>query len=922
MGAARLSSKVYTRPVGASHHHFGPFRLDPSEGTLCKGRDRVHLHPKAFAVLTMLVQRSGTVVRKGELLDSVWTDTAVVEAVLTTAIREIRRALGDNARSPTYIETVHGRGYRFLVSSALGSSGGVEERRLVGRASELARLHRRFEAALSGRRSTVFVAGEAGIGKTTVIDAFVEAVETRGVVRVGRGQCIEQHGAGEPYLPVLEALSRFGRSDDGVVEVLQRYAPSWLPHLPALNEAGAASRPATSVQMLRELSEAIEVLTTTQPLILVLEDLHWSDASTVQWLAYVTRRRDPAQLLVVGTYRPVEAITMATSLRAMVGELRSHPQAEEVVLDYLTREDVEELVGERFGSGHGDLAETLHLRTRGHALFTATLLDSLDAAGLMRQQEDGTWRRAATEAEIEALVPDSVRGYIEGRIERLAPAEQTALEAAAVCGATPSVAAIGAALDQHADRVEETLSSLIAQREMIEDAGIQTWPDGTRTLGLSFRHALYQQTLYRRAPSGRRAQMHRRVGRCLERAFGNERAVELAAHFDAAHEPEPAAEYFVLAAAKARLRSAFAESNGHLGRARSQLASLSPSGSRDAVELKLTLEEGSNAMVTGGWAVDAVGVAFDRALELATELGDQTARLRSLFGALGFCLVRGDAERHFTLSQALLQAAEKAGDRPSTVVAHVELGGAALARGRLDEAEASFARGLASYVSEEHEEHKSRFGVDFGAFGYAWWSHLAWLRGDIREGKQHSQSSLSIADGTRHVFTRVVASAYAGVLHMMLDEPIAASRFADEVGDLGARFAIRYYEAWAHIVLGWSKTRGDDRSGLTTIRIGIESLQNAGARRMLPYFLVVFAQACLRLGALSDARRALKDAQALIDGTSETVWQPEIWRLQVSAAEPGCDRQGLLQRAHALAVQMRAGAFVARLRTGEGNGVV
>ena len=169
----------------------------------------------------------------------------------------------------------------------------------------------------------VFVTGEAGIGKTTLVDAFVAQVVPTARVWLGRGQCLEQHGAGEPYLPLLEALGRWGRGPDGgqLVAVLRQQAPSWLLQLPALvpeDDYEALQRRGGGVtreRMLRELAEAVEVLTAMRPLVLVLEDLHWSDAATVDWLAYVARRREAARLLVLGTYRPVEALVQGHPVR-------------------------------------------------------------------------------------------------------------------------------------------------------------------------------------------------------------------------------------------------------------------------------------------------------------------------------------------------------------------------------------------------------------------------------------------------------------------------------------------------------------------------------------------------------------------------------------------------------------------------------
>jgi predicted ATPase len=159
---------------------------------------------------------------------------------------------------------------------------------LVARQAEMAQLHPWWTQALQGTRQVVFVTGEAGIGKTALVDAFVTQVATSETVWFGRGQCTEQYGAGEAYLPLLEAFGQLGRGRDGArpVELLHQQAPSWLLQMPALLPASAyevlhqRSSGTTRDRMLRELAEAVETLTLERPLVLVVEDLHWSDLAT------------------------------------------------------------------------------------------------------------------------------------------------------------------------------------------------------------------------------------------------------------------------------------------------------------------------------------------------------------------------------------------------------------------------------------------------------------------------------------------------------------------------------------------------------------------------------------------------------------------------------------------------------------------
>lgn len=184
---------------------------------------------------------------------------------------------------------------------------GVSGTRIVGRESELTQLADRLGQASAGSRRLVFVHGDAGIGKTTLVEALLESVGDD--VVVARGQCIEHRGAGEPYLPLLEALGRLGRRP-AVKETLARFAPTWLAQLPALLEPdeldtlNARIIGATRERMLRELVDALDELAREQTLVLVLEDLHWADYSTLDLLEALARRNEPARLLVIGTHRP------------------------------------------------------------------------------------------------------------------------------------------------------------------------------------------------------------------------------------------------------------------------------------------------------------------------------------------------------------------------------------------------------------------------------------------------------------------------------------------------------------------------------------------------------------------------------------------------------------------------------------------
>src|SRR5262245_36842040 len=271
---------------------FGDFWLDLTSERLWHRDEVVALTPKAFAVLRRLVEDHGQLVSKEELLRAGWPKTHVSEGVLKTNILEIRRALGDDPAAPSFIETMPRRGYRFIgprahrasVAAAIDPRGAP-----VGRDEVLAQLSDGLASALAGHRRLVFVSGEAGIGKTTVLEAFLARAACEPDLLIARGACLEHYGAAEAYLPVLEALGRLLREPgaEREIRILRTHAPTWLMQLPWLEhrddreESRDRSLGITNERMLREMAEALQALSAVTPILLVLEDLHWSDHSTL-----------------------------------------------------------------------------------------------------------------------------------------------------------------------------------------------------------------------------------------------------------------------------------------------------------------------------------------------------------------------------------------------------------------------------------------------------------------------------------------------------------------------------------------------------------------------------------------------------------------------------------------------------------------
>ena len=550
---------------------FGPFRVDTDNECLWRGKQRITLAPKAFAVLRYLLEHSGQMVRKEEFFEAIWPKTVVSDIALAVCIREIRQAVGDNSRAPRFIETVHRRGYRFIgkvvsgqssvisppptshLRSQLATSNWQLATHLVGREAELVQLHHLLDKALNGERQIVFVTGEPGIGKTSLVEAFLQSLEPNGQgqeerqnakacpepsrrgksqkskvlvpesalrspqsqiaeVWVSWGQCIEHHGAGEAFLPILDAVGRLCRGSHGeqIIALVHRHAPMWLVQVPALLEPAEYEALQRKVQgasrerMLREFAEALEALTVAHPLVLVLEDLHWSDVSTLDLLAFMARRKEPARFLVIGTYRPVEMLTDSHPLKGVTHELFAHELGKELALSRLNEADVAAYLTLRFPASvlPTRLGQVLYQRTGGNPLFLIGLVQDFLSQGILYQAEDGRWVLQGDVAEVETWTPKSVRHVLARQRERLTPEAQQVLQAASLAGLEFSAATVAAALEAKVIQVEEHCGRLAEQQQFLRPAGMSEWPDGTRAARYGFLHALYQEFWHERVSVG------------------------------------------------------------------------------------------------------------------------------------------------------------------------------------------------------------------------------------------------------------------------------------------------------------------------------------------------------------------------------------------------------------------------------------
>ena len=315
--------------------------------------------------------------------------------------------------------------------------------------------------------------------------------------------------------------------------------------------------------MLREMAEVIEALAAETPLIFVLEDLHWADRATVDFLATVAQRQEAAKLLLVGSYRTGEVIANGHPVLSVKQGLQLHGQCEELALRLLSETAVEEYMALRFPGGllPAGLGQIVYQRTEGNPLFLVTVLDDWVVQGVLAESQSG-WQLTTEEQSLALSVPHTLQHIVEQQIERLSPEEQLLLEAASIAGHVFSGAAVAAGLDVAVDLVERRCAELARRGQFLQDAGTAAWPDGTVAGQYRFVHSLYRTVWNERIPVGMRSQLHHKIGLRKECAYGQrngEIAAELAVHFEAGYDFSRAIEYLRQAGQNAADRNAHRE---------------------------------------------------------------------------------------------------------------------------------------------------------------------------------------------------------------------------------------------------------------------------------------------------------------------------------------------------------------------------
>ena len=935
---------------GAVAVRFDDFRVDAANAQLWRGQESVKLSHKALSVLEYLVTRPGQLVSKDELFDAVWPEATVSEGALTECIREVRQALGENARKPRYVETVHRRGYRFIGELRQAERDAPSARRadlVVGRAAELAQLQDWYHQALSGQRQLVFVAGEAGIGKTTLVQACVAKLQAEEDCWIAEGQCIEQYGAGEAYMPVLEALGRLCRGIDGeqVKSLLNQHAPTWLAQMPGVLDADALetlqrrTMGVTQQRMLREMAEALEALSASRPLVLVLEDLHWSDYSTVELLATLARRRESARLLVLGTHRIVDLNLAEHHLKHVKQELQFHDQCHELTLDFLNQSAVEAYLVERFGAGalSSELPALIHRHTDGNPLFVARITEDLVRRNVL-QKHDGQYALSEDSGDDWVTLPESLRQFIAQQFTQLSNEEKSIVEAASVAGVEFSAAAVAAGASLELDLVESHCARLAERQQFLIDKGVVEWPNGTVAARYSFIHALYQEVFYQRLTPNRRRVLHLRTGEGMEAAYGERAgdiAAQLALHFERGKNYPLAIKYLLLAGQQGAQRSANTEAVEHLGKGLDLIPHLVKSEERDQQELALRAQLGPVLIATQGYGAAETAHCFGRAQELTGRVRDSLQLFPVLYGSWVIKLTWAQFQTAREMAEQFLHLAKQRNDREAILTGHRILGFSLSCLGEFAESRASFEKIPALYQPGEHASLAARYGQDPKAAGGSMLGWDLWHLGYPDQAVAVCDQAVQYAGELNHSNTRGYVETFgAARIQLFRRDREGVERYVDSVTALCEEQKLVFWVGFIKTFKGWVLTeQGDHKAAIDTIQDGLEALDSTSTLMFKPHSYSLLAQAYLGDGRISESLRAINQALATADRSSEHWITPELYRLNGeillragptlddTAAAESCFEQSLAlaRSCHARSWELRTSISVATLWQAQGK---
>ena len=824
------------------------------------------------------------------------------------------------------------------IATAL-SSVTVAPRRLaastnvVGREDELAAIGHEFERAQKGKARILVVSGEAGVGKTTLVDAFVSELEERGEpVRVGRGRCSERLAGTEAYLPVLEALESLQRSEQlgSLTRLVRALAPSWYAQLmpPSENDSSAARLAAETAggsqeRLKREIAALLEEAGRMQPIVLWFDDLHWADPSTTDLIGYLARRLDNTRLLIIATVRPSELAQSRHPFLALKLDLVARGLCREITPTYLNEAAVERYIALQFPDHAfpSGFARMIHDRTEGNPLFMADVLRDLRRRQIIVQQ-DGRWATTENVSAIAREMPESIRSLIQRKMDALEDADRRLLAAASVQGMDFDSAIAAAVVQSGEEEVESRLDRLEREHALVRFVGELEAPDRTLTLHYRFAHHMYQNAFFESLRATRKAALGRAVAERLAARYGEqtERLADIAVLFEVARDGVRAAEYWNRAAQAAGRLYAHDESARLAQRGLSLLANEPDSPARATAELGLQMTYALAIKTSKGYAVPEVGRAYERARELSRQVEDPSRVIPVLIGMSAHHIVSGEIRIAHDISQEMLALFERLGDPHLQMIGEWSVGAALFHLGALEAGHQHLETALTMYDPAFHGARVWQTGIEPGIFCRCELSRTTTLRGFPDTGLAMVQRAVADARAIDHPQPLAFALLFEIFVHLARRTPRDVQRTYEQLAVVCHSHGIAQEMYWAAPLVGRALIElGDLNRGLRVLEEGLAAHTKSRSALIRPYYLVLLAGAQLRARNLVRAQESLDESTQVAEETGQHAYDAEHSRLQAEVF----DASGAVDAAErkfqdALQTSRRQGARWLELRAARG----
>ncbi len=767
------------------------------------------------------------------------------------------------------------------------------DRHTVGRGQQLQELHTALNLAAAGSGSLVCVSGEAGIGKSTLVEEFLASLHITGQrCGVARGRCSERLADGEAYLPILEALDSLlhSGSGDSVSRIMRTLAPSWFLELaPAQQQDSSmirlADSKATSQERLkREFFGFMQEVCRHRPLLLFLEDVHWADSSTIDLLAYVASRFETLPMLIVLTYRAGEMVDRMHPLMQLKLDLEARGLGRELILQYLSKADVEGYLALEFPEHRlpPSLAEFLWQRTEGNPLFMVDLVRDLRDRKVIVQDQN-RWILSKPIEQIGDEVPVSVRSMIQRKIDSLSEQDRRLLQAASVEGAEFHSVVLAAAVSGDAADVEERLENIERVHFFVQRIGEKEFPDGTLTLHLRFVHALYQNALYAMLSPTRRTGLSATTAHTLLRLHpGSQGGVahQVALLFESARDFSRAAEFFQIAAERAAGVFANQEAATLARKGLEMLAKLPPSPEKTQRELSLQITLGPVLVSTKGFANPEVEQTYTRARKLCAEQGQSPHLFPVLWGLWNFYEVKGQVDTALQLAQQMIELAQESKDTALLLEANYALGDTLFWAGDFERSLQHVEQAVKLYERPKHHSLAFVYGgydPSVASLAYASWD--LWMLGYPEQAVVRSDRAVVLANSLHHPFSQAIALSFAAMLHYWRHDPAATREYAEQTVALCTEHGIAIFLEMGKIMLGWANNQEKEGGeGIGLIREAIADWRASGAELVIPQFQQALAGSLAQCGSYEEALQAIEEALAVISSTGDRSFEADCWR--------------------------------------------